>query len=88
MADKKEAKKDDAAAGGEKAEKKVGGKREEKQASRWTKDLCMKFAKRFTSEHEFAAGAPSAYKAAMARGFMADCTKHMTAPKAGKKKSA
>ena len=87
MADKKEAPKPkkDEAAGGEKVK---SGKRVEKKESRWTMALCQKFAKRFHSEQDFAVGAPSAYKAAMARGFLADCTKHMTAKPSSKKKSA
>jgi hypothetical protein len=52
-------------------------KREAKQ-SRWTMDLCMKYAKRFDSVEAWAAGMPSSYKAAVARGFMDKCTAHMS----------
>lgn len=83
-APKKEAVKKDDAVGGEKVK---SGKRETKVESRWNLPLCLKFAKRFQTEVEWAQGAPSSYKAAMARGFMAECTKHMSG-KTAKRKSA
>ena len=86
MADKKDApkKEKDEAVGGEKVK---SGKRDETKVSRWTVAMCHKFAKRFHTENDWAKGAPSSYKAALARGFMTDCTKHMAAMPA-KKKSA
>lgn len=88
MADKKDAPKKEAAAeGGEEKKSKGSSSKREKPASRWTVDLCMKFAKRFESEAAWAEGAPSSYKAACARGYVADCTKHMKSV-APKRKSA
>ncbi len=85
MAEKKEApKKKEEAAGGEKVK---SGKRETKVESRWTLPVCQKFARRFESEEAWAHGAPSSYKAAFARGFVDECSKHMKARPA-KKKSA
>ena len=70
------AKKEEAAAEDSTSTPQAAAKREAKK-SRWTPALCMKFARRFDSEGEWASGAPSSYKAAVARGFVADCTKHM-----------
>lgn len=84
------AKKQEAAAGAETGSEHTTPaqkKREEKQ-SRWTAALCMKFAKRFDNEMDWAAGAPSSYKAAVARGFLKDCTKHMTGKSAAKPAAA
>lgn len=73
------AKKEEAAAGAEVVHKTPDHKKREAKKSRWTPALCMKFAKRFDNEHDWSAGAPSSYKAAVARGYLKDCTKHMTA---------
>ncbi len=62
--------------------------REDKKASRWDLKLCVKFAKRFESEEAWAVGAPSSYKAAVARNLVAECTKHMKAAPASKKKKS
>ncbi len=49
----------------------------EKKKSRWTLDACLKAAKRFQTREDWAERAPSSYKAALARGFVPQCTKHM-----------
>ena len=51
-------------------------KREKKKSS-WTLEKCQKAARRFASPEEWSRGAPSSYKAAIARGWEHDCTKHM-----------
>jgi hypothetical protein len=74
------AEKKDKAQGGEGEESKspkTQKKREEK-ISRWTLELCMKYAKRFDSVDAWAQGAPSCFKAATARGFVAKCSSHMS----------
>ena len=45
--------------------------------SRWTLEACVKAAKRFQTREDWAERAPSSYKAALARGFVPQCTKHM-----------
>lgn len=45
----------------------------EKNKSRWTLDLCKKYAKRFHSVDEWRVGSPSCYKAAAARGWVQEC---------------
>ena len=52
--------------------------RREQRKSRWTLQTCMKVAKRFNARTEWAAGAPSCYKAATAKGWVDQCAKHMT----------
>jgi hypothetical protein len=64
-----------AAAGGE---KKAHNPRVKKKEVFWTLERCMKTARRFHSLEEWAAGTPSCYKAAVARGYVAQCTSHMT----------
>ncbi len=56
----------------------------------WTAERCAKFAKRFESVDAWKTGAPSSYKAAEARGWVAQCSKHMSsgARKAPLRKSA
>jgi hypothetical protein len=44
-----------------------------KKKSAWTLERCMKFARRFKSEMEWADGAPASYKSAMAHGWVAQC---------------
>lgn len=44
-----------------------------KKKSAWTLERCMKFARRFKSEMEWAAGAPASYKSAEAHGWIAQC---------------
>lgn len=44
-----------------------------KKKSAWTLERCMKFARRFKSEIEWAEGAPASYKSAMAHGWVAQC---------------
>ncbi len=51
--------------------------KKEKKQSRWTLQACVKAAKRFQSREDWAARAPSSYKAALARGFVPQCVKHM-----------
>lgn len=91
MAEKKEVKKEGAPAGAAEGKSPKSQKaRDSKKASRWDLKLCMKYAHRFESEEAWAHGMPSSYKAATARGFVADCTKHMTGGSKSKtkKKSA
>lgn len=45
--------------------------------SRWTIALCKKAAHRFGTRDEWAQGAPSSYKAAVARGWDQECCKGM-----------
>ena len=69
-------KKAEAAPEGESAHEKK--KRETKQ-SRWTPETCAKAAKRFDSRQDWQHGHPSSFKAAAARGWDAECCKHMKA---------
>jgi hypothetical protein len=43
------------------------------KASRWTLEKCVKIARRFTNENEWKDGAPSCYKAAIAKGWQKEC---------------
>ncbi len=45
--------------------------------SPWTLEKCMKTARRFTTEKDWAAGCPAAYKSATAHGWIAKCTSGM-----------
>ena len=44
-----------------------------KKKSAWTLERCQKFARRFKTEMEWAAGAPASYKSAIAHGWIAQC---------------
>jgi hypothetical protein len=44
-----------------------------KKKSSWTLEKCQKFARRFKTEMEWAAGAPASYKSAQAHGWVAQC---------------
>jgi hypothetical protein len=55
-----------------KAEKKVHHK------IAWSLEKCRKIASRYTSPDEWSYGAPSSYKAAVARGWDKECCAHMT----------
>jgi len=46
-----------------------------KKKSIWTLERCQKFARRFKSEADWAAGSPSSYKSAQAHGWVAMCVK-------------
>lgn len=48
-----------------------------KEKRKWTIERCMTFARRFTSEAEWQAGAPSSYKSAGAHGWLAECLTHL-----------
>jgi tRNA G37 N-methylase Trm5 len=65
---KKEKKKED---GGEQVH--VHNSHREKTKSKWTFDRCKKFASRFKTEMEWAAGAPASYKSAQAHGWVTQC---------------
>lgn len=54
--------------------------KKEKKQSRWTLDLCKKYARRFDSAEAWAKGAPACYKAAVAHGWEKECVKVMQAP--------
>lgn len=43
----------------------------------WTLEKCMKTARRFSSEAEWATGCSAAYKSATAHGWVAQCTSKM-----------
>lgn len=64
-------------------ENQVGGEspqeeqKKEKKKSTWTLEKCQRASRRFKSREEWAKGAPSSYKAACARGWDGECTKHM-----------
>ena len=49
----------------------------QKQQSNWNLKKCMKVAKRFENEDDWANGAPSSYKAACANGWKNQCLKNM-----------
>ena len=59
-------------------------KKNAKQA--WTLNRCQKAARRFANEADWKAGAPSSYKAATAKGWVADCKGHLSG--GGAKKAA
>jgi hypothetical protein len=44
-----------------------------KKKSLWTLDRCKKYARRFSTESDWAAGAPASYKSAQAHGWIAQC---------------
>lgn len=56
--------------------------RKEKKKSRWTLATCMNASKRFATREEWSKGAPSSFKAAVAKGWDKECCKHMTAARA------
>lgn len=84
MADAKD-NKDKPAAGGKSP---AAQKKRETKISRWTLEMCQKYARRFDHEDAWKHGAPSSYKAAIARGFGKDCMKHMTGAAKPKKVAA
>ena len=61
--------------------------KKEKKKSTWTLQRCQKAARRFASREDWEKGAPSSFKAAVARGWEAECTQHMKT-KARSRKSA
>jgi hypothetical protein len=66
------------AAAPEKKDQKVQGKKAPQQHAKlkkipWTIQRCKKIARRFHSEAEWKAGAPSSYKSATAHGWVAEC---------------
>ncbi len=73
-----------AAAASEAATENFDKKKREHKVSRWTPEACARAAKRFDHREAWQVGHPSSFKAAVARGWDADCCKHMTgkAPKA------
>ena len=58
---------------------------EKKKKVAWTLEKCMKAARRFSNESEWAAGAPAAYKSAFAHGWVAQCTAKMAGNKSSRK---
>jgi hypothetical protein len=52
-------------------------KAEKKNKIAWTLERCQKVARRFSSEQEWAANAPAAYKSASSHGWVAQCTGKM-----------
>jgi hypothetical protein len=74
----------EAAKGAKKEPKKKEGAphesaRQEKKKSRWTLEMCMKYARRFESREAWQAGAPSSFKSAMSHGWVEACCAKMTA---------
>jgi hypothetical protein len=53
--------------------------------SPWTLDKCMKTARRFSNEKDWAHGCPAAYKSASAHGWLAKCTAGMSGRTPSKK---
>jgi hypothetical protein len=78
MAENKNAKKAAQAAEAAESDNPQEHMRKEKKKSRWTADTCMHAAKRFATRDEWAHGAPSSFKAAVAKGWDGDCCAHMT----------
>jgi|GEM_PF-1319229 len=56
--------------------------------AKWTVDRAIKAARRFDTEEAWSAGAPASYKAANAHGWVAACTRHMTAKTKPMRRSA
>lgn len=54
----------------------------------WTLERCLKTARRFSSEKDWASGAPAAYKSAVSHGWVAQCTAKMPGAKTAMRKSA
>lgn len=84
MAEEKAAPAKEEAKGAKKEAKKKEGNpqgqaREEKKKSRWTMEMCMKYARRFNSREAWQAGAPSSYKSAMSHGWVDACCAKMPA---------
>jgi len=48
-----------------------------KEKAKWTVERCKKAAFRFTSVKEWEHGAPASFKAAHAKGWVAECSSHM-----------
>lgn len=61
---------------------------EKKVKTAWTLERCLKAARRFSTEAEWAAGAPAAYKSAQSHGWVAQCTAKMAGAKNSFRKSA
>lgn len=61
---------------------------EKKKKKAWTLDKCLKTARRFQSESEWATGAPAAYKSAIAHGWTKQCVAGMTGAKSTHRKTA
>lgn len=83
MAENKEKKKES------QATEEVSGmapKKEKKAA--WTLEKTKRAAKRFDTEEAWRMGAPASWKAADAKGWLAECTAHMTPKTRSMKKSA
>lgn len=83
------------AAGADKAPKAKKAKAEDYMKPKstkpeWTAERCAKYAKRFETVDAWKSGSPASYKAADAKGWVAQCSKHMTgsARKQSFKKSA
>ena len=49
----------------------------EKEKAEWTEQRCHRTARRFSTVEEWMKGAPSCYKAALARGFVQSCCAQM-----------
>jgi hypothetical protein len=54
----------------------------------WTLDRLMKTARRFETEDAWKMGAPSSYKAAVAKGMIAQCVGHMRKGRTGGRHTA
>ena len=84
MAEEKAAPAPEAAKGAKKEPKKKESApheqaRDEKKKSRWTLEVCMKYARRFDSREAWQTGAPSSFKSAVSHGWVDACCAKMSA---------
>ena len=84
MAEKKEAKKTEKAA----VVEETSGMVKKSTKQKWSVERAVKAARRFESETAWSAGAPASYKAAMAHGWVAACTRHMNQKQKPMRRSA
>lgn len=87
MSEATEKKPADAKAGEKKAKKAPAAailNPDKNKNSSWTLERCKKAARRFTNEAEWCAGAPAAYKSAVAHGWVAQCLPTSSATKSRK----
>lgn len=54
-------------------------KKEKKAKKVWTLEKCLKVAKRFSSQTQWAHGAPSSFKSATSHKWLDQCCAHMKA---------
>ena len=59
-----------------------------KKKDKWTVGRCQRVAKRFASVQEWEFGAPSSFKAATSKGWIKECSGHMSGGRAPQRKTA